>query len=222
MTLDTTAVITLTDASLDGGNALCAHAGQIAGMTTMGSAVGTKIIVVGSSASEQQTMERRSAALCSTGDLLCRANLVTLPAIENAQRLVGLLQMMGADATLLDPVAYAPITRGHALEAEPRLLHARRFEDASRRGGVLVIAGGVGRTPEGETTSLGTGGAELSGLFIAQRLGLPVRLIVSDKDAASGYAMPKRAALFARKHGLHYGVSLRFGTTRAEEVPVPA
>ena len=220
MTLDTTSLITLTDSALEGGNALSAMAGAIAASTATGA--GTMIVVVGASPREQRAMEHRSNAMCATGDLLCRSNLVTLPSRENAQRLVGLLGMLGVDAGLLDPVLFAPITRGHALEAEPRLLHGKRFEQAAMRHRVLVIAGGVGRTPEGDTTSLGTGGAELSGLFIAQRLGLPVSLTVSQREIDGGYALPKRAELFARKHGVSYGLSAGVDAEAVPGEPVPA
>jgi hypothetical protein len=222
MTLDTTSLITLTDSALEAGNALCVLAGKIAARRETGAGMGTTIVVVGSSPSEQQAMERRSNALCATGDLFCRSNLVTLPARENAQRLVGLLNLVGEEAMLLDPALHAPITRGHALEAEPRLLHAKRYEQAAGRTRVLVIAGGVGRTPEGETTSLGTGGAELSGLFIAQRLGLPVRLVVSPREIRKGYALPRRADLFARKHGVSFSVRSDLASSPAPSEPVPA
>ena len=222
MTLDTTALITITDSALEGGSALCALAGQIAAMPKSATGMGATIVVVGSSSGEQRLMARRSAAMCATGDLFSRSNLLTLPARENAQRLVALLGMMDTNATLLDPMLYAPITRGHALEAEPRLLHARRFEQAAMRGGVLVIAGGVGRTPEGEATSLGTGGAALSGLFIAQRLGLPIDLIVSARDATEAFSLPKRAGLFARKHGVAFGVNSAIGGGSPVDQPVPA
>ena len=220
MTLDTTSLITLTDAALEGGNALSAMAGAVTASTATDA--GTMIVVIGSSPHAQQVMEQRSNALCATGDLLCRSNLVTLPARENAQRFAGLLGMLGVDALLLDPVLFAPITRGHALEAEPRLLHAKRYEQAALRHRVLVIAGGVGRTPEGDTTSLGTGGAELSGLFIAQRLGLPVSLVVSSREIDTGYALPKRAELFARKHGVSYALSVGIETGAPADEPVPA
>ena len=102
MTLDTTSLITLTDAALEGGNALSAMAGAVAASTATDA--GTMIVVIGSSPHAQQVMEQRSNALCATGDLLCRSNLVTLPARENAQRFAGLLGMLGVDALLLDPV----------------------------------------------------------------------------------------------------------------------
>ncbi len=228
MTLDTTSLITLTDSALEGGSALSALAGQLASMPTTGRgiacAMSSTIVVVGSSPHEQKTMAQRSAALCATGDLFCRSNLLTLPARENAQKLVALLRMLDTNATLLDPVQYAPITRGHALEAEPRLLHAKRFEQAALRGGVLVLAGGVGRTPEGETTSLGTGGAELSGLFVGQRLGIPVVLIVGQRafeNGGDGFELPRRASLFARKHSVGYRVrgSLAVKPAKGEAVP---
>ena len=234
MTLDTTSLITLTDSALEGGSTLGTLAGQLASMPTAGTrgcrgmpgGLGTMIVVVGSSPHDLRAMEQRSAALCATGDLYCRSNLLTLPARENAQKLVSLLRMLDTPAVLLDPVLYAPITRGHALEAEPRLLHAKRFEQAALRGGVLVLAGGVGRTPEGETTSLGTGGAELSGLFIAQRLGLPVDLIVPEREANTvtrdTFTLPKRASLFARKHGVAFGVRPSINALSAADQPVPA
>lgn len=222
MSLDTTSVITLTDSALAGGNAMCVLAGRIASTMGTGERTGHAIVVVGSSPGEQAVVQRQSAALCATGDLLCRANLLTLPAKENAQRLVGLLGLVGVDALLLDPSVYAPITRAHALEAEPRLLHARRFEEAASGSRVLVLAGGVGRTPDGAMTSLGSGGADLSGLFIAQRLGLPARLVVSDRDAEAGYEVPKRASLFARKHGLAYSIGNGVGAAERVGVPIPA
>lgn len=218
MSLDTAALITLTESALEPGNALCVLAGQIA--ATMGS--GRAIVVVGSSPGEQRVMERQSAALCATGDLFCRSNLLTLPAKENAQRLTSLLKMIGVDAALLDPSTHAPITRGHALEAEPRLLHAKRYEQSAMDARVLVIAGGVGRSADGEATSLGTGGADLSGLFIAQRLGLPISLIVSDRNADAGYVLPKRASIFARKHAVAFDVASDVRSTELVEVSVPA
>ena len=202
-------MIILTDSSFDAGGTLCAHATRIADAF----GTGRGIVVVGASTDDRAAVSRQSAAMCATGDVLCRARLMTVPAKENAQRLVGLLGALGLDSELLDPATYAPITRGNALEAEPRLLHARRFEDSASRARVLVIAGGVGRTPEGDCTSLGTGGADLSGLFIAQRLGLGSRLVVSPEDAASGYELPKRAMLFARRHGVRYSIG-------AEVLPV--
>jgi len=222
MSLDTTSVITLTDSALAGGNAMCVLAGRIASTMGTGPRAGHAIVVVGSTPGEQAVVQRQSAALCATGDLLCRSNLLTLPAKENAQRLIGLLGLVGVEAMLLDPSGYAPITRGHALEAEPRLLHARRFEEAAARSRVLVIAGGIGRTPDGAMTSLGTGSADLSGLFIAQRLGLPARLVVSDRDADAGYVLPKRASLFARKHGLAYAVGSGVGVAEDAGVPISA
>ena len=221
MTLDTTSLITLTDSALETGNALCVLAGKIATGLATADGMGA-MIVVGASHAEHQSMEKRSASLCSTGDLFCRSNLMTLPARENAQRLVSLLGLMSVDAMLLDPVLYAPITRGHALEAEPRLLHAKRFEEASERSRVMVIAGGVGRTPGGETTSLGSGGAELTGLFIAQRLGLPSRMIVSDREYRNGFSLPKRADLFARKHGVDYSVATDVCSPCTADEPIPA
>jgi hypothetical protein len=87
---------------------------------------------------------------------------------------------------------------------------------------VLVIAGGVGRTPEGETTSLGTGGAELSGLFIAQRLGIPRSGLGrgrSTRQIDAGFELPRRAELFARKHGVGFRVRVRSETPKG---PSPA
>lgn len=222
MTLDTTSLVTLTDSALESGNALCVLAGKIAAWRSGLGMRGSLIVIVGSSSSEQRAVEKQSAALCATGDLFCRSNLITLPARENAQRLVSLLGLMGVDAELLDPILYAPITRGHALEAEPRLLHAKRFEQASERGRVLVLAGGVGRTADGETTSFGSGGAELSGLFLSQRLGLPLSLIVGDRAEQNGYDLPKRASLFARKHGVEHTITTDAGEPCGVGEPVPA
>jgi hypothetical protein len=217
-----TRVITLTDSALAGGNAMSVLAGRLASTMGTGQGAGHAIVILGSSAGEQAVVQQRSAALCTTGDILCRSNLMTLPARENAQKLVGLLGLVGVDAALLDPAVYAPITRGHALEAEPRLLHGRRYEEAASRTRVLVLAGGVGRTPEGAITSLGTGGAELSGLFIAQRLGLRATLVVSPREIEAGYEVPRRAALFARNHAMAYTVGSEIVSREGAGVAISA
>lgn len=201
MTLDSTTVITLTESALTGGapmHALAERARTLSASKRM-------ILVVPAMTHEQTAIECRVARSNPALDVEGRAALITLAARENAQRFAGLLRSLGVDARLLDPLLFAPITRGNALEAEPRLLHARRYESAIRDAKVLVIAGGVGRSPDGRLTSLGTGGAALSGLFIAQRLGLEARLIVGAGEfgAIEPYELPRRASLFARRHGMH-------------------
>lgn len=201
MILDTTEVLTITESALSRGAPLAALAGQI----THAADTRPLIVLVAAAGAEQAAMDRRAAGLGVSADAYTRANLVTLPARENAQRLAGLLTMLGVESALLDPALFAPITRSSPLEAEPRLLHAKRYEQAARDARVLVLAGGVGRTPDGHLTSLGSGGATLSGLFVAQRLGLPARLVIGEHDP--GFSPPKRALLFARRHGLSYAVS---------------
>ena len=126
MTLDTTSLITLTDSALEGGSALSAIAGQLASMPTTGTgrgiscAMSSTIVVVGSSPQEQKTMEQRSAALCATGDLFCRSNLVTLPARENAQKLVSLLR-------LLDPLPSSGATQHASVQALTQPYHRPLF-----------------------------------------------------------------------------------------------
>jgi hypothetical protein len=201
MTLDSAALVTITESALANGETLAPLAGQVlAASETRG-----MIVVVSATHAEQCAMERRAAQAGPGTDAEQRAAIVTLAACESAQRFAGLLGLLGVDARLLDPLLFAPITRGSPLEAEPRLLHARRFEQASHEARVLVIAGGVGRSPEGRLTSLGSGGAVLSGLFIAQRLGLPSRIVVGEAAFApfESEPLPRRAALFARKHGVH-------------------
>jgi aspartokinase len=207
MTLDHAELLAITESSLRSTSALCSLAGQT--MTACESR--PVIVIVAASPDEQKIMERRAAELGSTGDAEARANLLTLAARENAQRFTGLLRMMGVEARLADPLALAPITRGSPLEAEPRVLHARRWEDAAHAARAVVLAGGVGRSTDGRITSLGTGGAALSGLFVAQRLGLPARLIVaaSDEEPTETFELPRRAALFARRHALTYEASTR-------------
>lgn len=211
MTLDHAEILTITDNALAGRSALCSLAGQV----LSASADRQMIIVTAASPAEQDAMDRQSNRLGVAADVEQRANLSTLAPRESAQRFVGLLTMLGVEAKLLDPFLFAPITRGSPLEAEPRLLHARRFDQASREARVLVIAGGVGRTPEGRLTSLGTGGAVLSGLFIAQRLGLGASLVVGEAALAE-FDLSKRATLFARRHGLGYRVVTRIDTVEQE------
>ncbi|USN98893.1 MAG: hypothetical protein H6810_12180 [Phycisphaeraceae bacterium] len=205
MTLDNTELLTITESALTHASALCTLAGQ----TVAACQARPMIVIVGASAAGQSAMDRRVAGLGASSDVERRANLITLPARENAQRFSGLLAMLGVDVRLLDPALFAPITRGNALEAEPRLLHAKRYEQAIQSARVLVLAGGTGRTPDGHITSLGTGGPILTGLFVAQRLGVPVRLITDERGLGDAGVLPKRAALFARRHGLSFGVSTR-------------
>lgn len=198
MTLDNAVLYTISRSALSSGSSLCALAGQV----VTASSSRCVITVVGASMQDQTAMEKRASELGPTADVYSRAGLVTLAARENAQRFAGLVAMLGAEVELLDPMLHAPITRGNPLEAEPRLLNAKRFEASSLAARVLVLAGGVGRSADGHLTSLGTGGATLSGLFIAQRLGVPARVVVG----GSGAGLPRRADLFARRHGLDFDV----------------
>lgn len=198
MTLDNAALFTISSTALDDSASLCTLAGQA--MTAAESHC--LVVVVGASMQDHRAMRARAVGLGPASDVLRRANLLTLAARENAQRFAGLVSMLGTPAALLDVSTHAPITRGNPLEAEPRLLNAKRFESATDGARVLVLAGGVGRTPLGELTSLGSGGATMSGLFIAQRLGLPARIVVG--AAPAGEELPKRSRLFARRHGVSF------------------
>ncbi len=213
MTLDTTEVLTITESALEPGVPLGALAGRIAGVAESRNL----IVIVSASRGEQAAMDRRAAGLGLSGDAFTRANLVTLPARENAQRLSGLLTMIGVESSLLEPAVFTPITRGSPLESEPRLLHAKRYEQAVREARVLVLAGGVGRTPDGHLTSLGSGGATLSGLFVAQRLGLPLTLVIGGNSGAGEDTLPKRALLFARRHGVEYRTVTQDEITQTHE-----
>jgi hypothetical protein len=122
MTLDTTSLITLTDSALEGGNALSAIAGQIASMPITGTGAGCAMSSTSSSSGRRRTSRKRWSsdrtrcaprAICSAG-----RTCVTLPARENAQKLVGLLGC-SARRDAARPGAVRADHAGHALEAEP-------------------------------------------------------------------------------------------------------
>lgn len=113
-----------------------------------------------------------------------------------AARLGHALAAHGIASRRLGPTAW-PSTRGSTLEAEPRSLPSREYADAFDRARVVIVSGAVGRSEDGSATSLGSGGYELSAVFTAERLGLPVWLIRESRRDAT---LPRRAQLFARRH----------------------
>lgn len=161
------------------------------------------IVVAGADPSVRRAGVARANRLAPTADANEVAMALVQPELDAAGSLARALRAAGVRAEALGPEAYAPLSRGGPLDAEPRLVDARAYADALGESEVVVLAGGVGRDFDGRVTSLGDEGACLTALFIADRLALPV--VVLD-PRGSGWSVPRRAALFARRHGISFDV----------------
>ena len=134
------------------------------------------IAVVGATPNRERAALAEAIALGATADGVSRAQRINRAAIETASELNDALFASGVASEIATPEVFGPLTRGGALEAEPRRVSGRAFADAIDRSSVLVVPGGAARGPDGEPASLGSGGASLHAVFLAEALALPVRL----------------------------------------------
>lgn len=179
---------------------------------------GRRVVVVASA--EQSALESaaaRVARLHAMSDEAERAALLSVPEIEAAGRLSIELARLGIAASVADPHAVGPITRGAALDAEPRRLNVPELARALHRTPVVILPGAMGRDEAGTLTHLGWDGAELLAAFVADRLALRLRVVraaglpaspMVELDHAvelswgSGRLVSRKTALYARKRGL--------------------
>jgi len=128
------------------------------------------------------------AALLATGEHTSAA-LLTLA-----------LRRAGISASTLSVDQLHLVASGDVLDAEPQTIDTATIHAALKLSSVVVVPGFLARLPDGGPCTLGRGGSDLTALFIAQRLGVPVRL-AKDVDALYQWdpALEK-----AGKHPLRY------------------
>lgn len=180
-----------------------ATAGRAIAQVQMCLASGRSVIAVVSPSAERAGRDLAAAnRLPATADASERAAAVVLGAADAAGTFAAVLGEAGIEAAEAGEALW-PVTRGHALDAEPRRVSASGFRAALAEGKVLVVPGGVGHDEDGHVTSLGAGTGSLTALFLGERLGLPVerpteRDPVPDDRGAVG---ERKAARFAERTG---------------------
>jgi homoserine dehydrogenase len=165
-----------------------AKAGRAIAQVQMCLAEGRSVVaVVGSTGARAARDWDASNRLGPTAEPADRARPVVAGVVESAERFAGVLDEIGLSVRVADQ-AHWPVTRGHALDAEPRLLSAAAYSEALRDHDVLVVPGGVGVDEESlASTSLGADTAPLSALFLGDRLALRVQQ-ACDAASAEGRA----------------------------------
>lgn len=135
---------------------------------------GRHVIAVVAPDAQHEARDASSAArLSASASPADRAAIVASGPIDAAGAFARVLAEAGIPAVEADTTLY-PRTRGHALDAEPRLVSAGAYTRALAGSTVVVVPGGVGLDEEGSVTSLGAGTATLTAVFLADRLALPV------------------------------------------------
>lgn len=145
-----------------------------------------------------------SNRLPATADAGERARVMISGAAEAASAFSEVLAGAGIPAHEAEPALW-PVTRGHALDAEPRHVSADAYSTALTDHAVLVVPGGVGIDGDRRPTSLGANTAPLTALFLGDRLALPVERPdtpdTGDREAESDLGA-RKAARFAERHGI--------------------
>ena len=176
-----------------------------------------------------QPTEREMDVLLATGERAATA-LVAMAVNALGGRAISLT---GAEAGLLTDRIH---TKAKIANINPRLI-----EELLGDGYVVVVAGFQGQTPEGETTTLGRGGSDLSAIALAGALGADACQIFTDVDGvfscdprivpdatkmeeiaydellemagAGAKVMQSRAVEFAKKFGVPFEVRSSFKPT---------
>lgn len=180
-------------------------------------------------ATSSQPAERELDALLATGE---QAAIALTAMAVNA--LGGkAISLTGAEAGILTDRAH---TRAKIANISPRQIHALLADDY-----IVVVAGFQGQNPDGETTTLGRGGSDLTAIALAGALNADVCQIFTDVDgvftcdprvvadakkldevaydellemAGSGSkVMQSRAVEFAKKFGVEFEVRSSFKST---------
>ncbi len=192
MSLENAIVLGLTLADDD------AHDGAVAQIRAQLTAGHRVIAVASASPPRRQSGVLKANRLPASADAYEIARAMIEPDLGASVSLVERLGAAGIGAVALAPEESAPLTRGGALDAEPRVIDANALALALDESRVVVLAGGVGRDFDGRLTSLGGDGGALSAVFIAERLALGVRVQVEAGEST----LPRKAALFARRCAL--------------------
>ncbi len=144
------------------------------------------------------------------------------------------ISLTGAQAGILTDRNY---TKAHIANVSPRQIHELLSDDY-----IVIVAGFQGQTPEGETTTLGRGGSDLTAIALAGALNAEACQIFTDVDgvftcdprivkeaeklhemaydellemAGSGAkVMQSRAVEFAKKFGVEFEVRSSFKKSR--------
>ena len=173
--------------------------------------------------------EREMDVLLSTGERAATA-LVAMAVNALGGRAISLT---GAEAGVLTDRIH---TKAKIANINPRLI-----EELLADGYIVVVAGFQGQTPEGETTTLGRGGSDLTAIAIAGALGADACQIFTDVDGvfscdprvvpdamkmeeiaydellemagAGSKVMQSRAVEFAKKFGVPFEVRSSFKPT---------
>jgi aspartate kinase len=173
-----------------------------------------------------QPTEREFDALLATGELA--ASALTAMAVNALGGKA--ISLTGAEAGILTDRAH---TRAKIANISPRQVHALLADDY-----IVVVAGFQGQNPDGETTTLGRGGSDLTAIALAGALNADACQIFTDvdgvftcdprivKDAqkidevaydellemagAGSKVMQSRAVEFAKKFGVEFEVRSTF------------
>src|SRR5216117_470074 len=147
------------------------------------------------------------------------------------------ISLTGAQAGILTDRNH---TKAHIANISPKQIHELLSDDY-----IVIVAGFQGQTPEGETTTLGRGGSDLTAIALAGALNAAACQIFTDVDgvftcdpqivkeaeklgemaydellemAGSGAkVMQSRAVEFAKKFGVEFEVRSSFTRKRSEE-----
>lgn len=165
---------------------------------------GRSVVAVVSASAERSARDLAAAnRLGATAEAHERAAVLASGPIDAAGHFAALLRDAGIPAVEAEPALW-PVTRGHALDAEPRRVSAAAYGHALASGRVVVLAGGVGLGEDGRVTSLGANTASLSALFVGDRLALPVERPAdgeTDTPVDRGDVGGRKAARFAERSG---------------------
>ncbi len=162
------------------------------------------VVVAGASCRQRRAGIARANRMSPTTDAHDVALAMVQPDLDAAEAVGEALRAAGLRVEVSSGEGHAPLSRGGPLDAEPRLVDARAYADAFELGSeVLVVPASVGRDFDGRVTSLGDEGSTLTAAFVAQRLALPLTVL---RDMDAEWRVPRRAALFARRHGLRFDV----------------
>src|SRR6266576_512407 len=144
------------------------------------------------------------------------------------------ISLTGAQAGILTDRNH---TKAHIANISPKQIHELLSDDY-----IVIVAGFQGQTPEGETTTLGRGGSDLTAIALAGALNADACQIFTDVDgvftcdprvvadadkvddiaydellemaSAGSKVMQSRAVEFAKKFGIEFEVRSSFKTDR--------
>src|SRR5256714_2924349 len=123
--------------------------------------------------------------LLSTGERA--ASALTAMAVNALGGLA--ISLTGAQAGILTDRNY---TKAHIANISPKQIHELLSDDY-----IVIVAGFQGQTPEGETTTLGRGGSDLTAIALAGALNADVCQIFTDVDGV--FTCDPRSVLAAKK-----------------------